>query len=142
MHEYALADAVVRAALRAATDGGLGSVTSVHVRVGELQQIKRDLFEFALAQCRPEDEPRLAETTFHVTVDPAQLTCRACAHVFSMGDVTGGSSADDLEAVHFVPELAHAFFACPGCGSPDFEVTAGRGVSIASIEGLEGEGDA
>ena len=137
MHEYALADAVVRAALRAADDGGLVAITSVHVRVGELQQIKRELFEFALGECRPDDESRLADTTFQVTVEPALLTCRVCAHAFAMGDVTGGSSPDDLEAVHFVPELAHAFFACPGCGSPDFEVTEGRGVSLASIEGLE-----
>ena len=39
------------------------------------------------------------------------------------------------EAVHFVPELARAFMGCPGCGSADFDVTAGRGVSVASIEG-------
>ena len=135
MHEYALAEAVVRAALRAAETEGLDSITSVDVRVGELQQIKQDLFAFALDQVRPADESRLATTRFDVLVEPAELRCRICAHKFSMAEAQGASSADDLEAVHFVPELAHAFFACPGCGSPDFEVSSGRGVTIASIEG-------
>ena len=135
MHEYALAEAVVRAAVRVAEDEGLAAVTAVDVRVGELQQIRQDLFEFALKEMRPADEPRLAATRFHVAVEPALLTCRACAQTFSMSEAQGASTEDDLEAVHFVPELAHAFFACPGCGSPDFDVTAGRGVTIASVEG-------
>jgi hydrogenase nickel incorporation protein HypA/HybF len=42
--------------------------------------------------------------------------------------------AAEAEAVHFIPELAHAFLQCPSCGSPDFEMLAGRGVSIGSIE--------
>ena len=42
---------------------------------------------------------------------------------------------DAAEAIHFVPELAHAFMRCPDCGSPDFEVAAGRGVAISGIEG-------
>ena len=135
MHEYALADAVVRAVARVATDEGLVSVTAVDVRVGELQQIRKDLFESALGTVRPEDEPRLAGTLFSVTIETAELSCRACTRTFSMAEAQGASTDDDLEAVHFVPELAHAFFACPGCGSPDFDVTAGRGVTIASVVG-------
>ena len=135
MHEYALAEAVVRAALRVAGDEGLTAVTAVDVRVGELQQIRQDLFEFALQEMRPPDEPRLASTRFSVAVEAAELTCRVCAQSFTMAEAQGASTEDDLEAVHFVPELAHAFFACPGCGSPDFDVTAGRGVTIASVEG-------
>ncbi|MDJ0521346.1 MAG: hydrogenase nickel incorporation protein HypA [Planctomycetota bacterium] len=139
MHEYALADAVVRAALRAADDAGMVAVQAVHVRVGELQQIKQELFEFALAESRPDDEPRLADTAFHVAVEPAALTCRVCSHTFTMADALGSSSKDDLEAIHFVPELAHAFFGCPSCGSPDFEVSAGRGVTISAVEGVQAE---
>ena len=37
------------------------------------------------------------------------------------------------EAIHFLPEAAHAFIRCPSCKSPDYRVQAGRGVSIASI---------
>ena len=39
------------------------------------------------------------------------------------------------EAIHFIPELAHAFLECPSCQSPDFELLQGRGVSIGAIEG-------
>ena len=38
------------------------------------------------------------------------------------------------EAIHFLPEAAHAFVRCPSCGSPDFAVSKGRGVSIKSID--------
>jgi hydrogenase nickel incorporation protein HypA/HybF len=40
----------------------------------------------------------------------------------------------EREAVHFLPEAAHAYLRCPRCGSVDFDVAAGRGVSIVSIE--------
>ncbi|MEM4169637.1 MAG: hydrogenase maturation nickel metallochaperone HypA, partial [Thermoproteota archaeon] len=45
-----------------------------------------------------------------------------------------------LEAIHFLPEVSHAYVKCPNCGSPDFEVTGGRGVWIESIKGLEKNG--
>jgi hydrogenase nickel incorporation protein HypA/HybF len=44
-------------------------------------------------------------------------------------------SEDDSESIHFIPEIAFAHFRCPKCGSPDFEIVTGRGVSILSIKG-------
>jgi hydrogenase nickel incorporation protein HypA/HybF len=42
---------------------------------------------------------------------------------------------DEAEAIHFIPEVAFVHARCPKCGSPDFEILKGRGVSIASIKG-------
>ena len=42
---------------------------------------------------------------------------------------------DESEAIHFIPEVFLVHTRCPKCGSPDFEITTGRGVSIASIKG-------
>ena len=133
MHEFALAEAVVRAVLQTAESEGMTAVTRVAVQVGELQSIKRDVFEFALEQVRSED-PRLADAALEVEIVAARFTCRDCEHVFTLSE-TAERDPDAEEAIHFVPELAHAFMRCPSCGSPDFEVADGRGVGIASIEG-------
>ena len=42
---------------------------------------------------------------------------------------------DESESIHFIPEAAFVHTRCPKCGSPDFEITAGRGVSITQIKG-------
>ena len=54
---------------------------------------------------------------------------------FALADLRGPVDHDQLESIHFIPELAHAFMACPGCESPDFEVLEGRGVWIECVEG-------
>ena len=42
---------------------------------------------------------------------------------------------DESEAIHFIPEVAFVHTRCPKCGSPDFEIQKGRGVSITQIKG-------
>jgi len=133
MHEFALAEAVVRATLTTAESEHLAAVTHVAIRVGELQQIRKDVFELALEAVRS-DDPRLAGVRMEVEIVPARFACRACGHAFSLAE-TAERDEDAQEAIHFVPELAHAFMRCPACHSPDFEVAAGRGVDIARIEG-------
>lgn len=135
MHEYALADAVLRAALKTAEKEGLDRVTRIVVTVGELQQIRTDLFEQALRDVLPGDEPRLRGLDVEVNLDPARFRCRSCDRVFALAEAAGERGDDEAEAIHFVPELAHAFLACPGCNSPDFEFEGGRGVALTSIEG-------
>ena len=135
MHEFALADAVMRATLRTAEAEDLTVVTKIVVRVGELQRIERELFAFALKETRPPDEPRIASAEVVVEIERARFVCRACRHAFALDEAAGERDAEANEAIHFVPELAHAFLRCPSCGSPDFAVRAGRGVSIVSIEG-------
>lgn len=135
MHEFALADAVMRAALSTAQTEGLTRLTAIHLKVGELQQIKKDVFEFALQETRPADAPALRDTVVTVEIEPATFRCRACEHEFLLAEASGAQADDEREAIHFVPELAHAFMKCPTCSSPDFEIVGGRGVSIDSLEG-------
>jgi hydrogenase nickel incorporation protein HypA/HybF len=140
VHEFALADAVMKAACRAARDAGMSRITSVTVRVGELQQIETDLFEFSLSEVLPAGDPLLEGTRFVVEAEPVRFRCRVCGLDFGRGDLEGEDAEDALEAMHFIPELCHAFLRCPGCGSPDFAVTAGRGVTISGIEGHDSPG--
>jgi hydrogenase nickel incorporation protein HypA/HybF len=133
MHEWALAEATVEAVRR---EAGGRRVLGVRLAFGELQQVDRGVFTAAVAEYA--GAAGIAEAVFTVDVEPARLCCRACGLTWALAD-TPGLTEVEREAVHFLPEAAHAYLRCPGCGSVDFDVTAGRGVSIVSIELEESE---
>ena len=135
MHELALADSVLKAALSAADDAGLDRIERIVVRVGELQQIKRDLFEFSLTEVLPAQDVRLAEVEFDVSEEPVRFQCRSCSTDYGRADAGIDNDGDEGEAIHFIPELSHAFARCPSCGSPDFDIQAGRGITLVRIDG-------
>ena len=133
MHELALAEGVIVTALERAK-AQQRRLCRVVVRVGELQQIDTEVFDHCLAAVRPVDEPLLEATRIEVTLEPAALRCRTCATTYGFADLDEPPGPEEREAIHFVPELAHAWIRCPRCASPDFEVTAGRGVHIEASE--------
>jgi hydrogenase nickel incorporation protein HypA/HybF len=134
MHELALADSVLKAALSAADDAGMDRIERIVVRVGELQQIKRELFEFSLTNVLPAKDARLAGVEFDVSEEPVLFQCRSCGTEYGR-DEAGIDDGDQGEAIHFIPELSHAFARCPSCGSPDFDIRAGRGITLVRIDG-------
>ena len=130
MHEMALAEAVVLTALETAEKRGLERIGLLDVRVGELQRIRPGTLELCLQSVLPEGESPLSSAEIRVELERARFRFRPCGDSFGLAE-TGEA---ETEAIHFVPELARAFMGCPACGSPDFEVLAGRGVSIAALE--------
>jgi hydrogenase nickel incorporation protein HypA/HybF len=132
MHEWALAEAVIAAASEIAEKEGLKEVTEVRVKVGELQQIESDILEFALSQLK---SGKFKNAKITIRTVKAELKCRVCGHkwVFSKDKLDEGTA----EAIHFVPEVAHAYVKCSKCGSPDFEIVEGRGVLLESIKGVK-----
>ncbi|KYH39411.1 MAG: hydrogenase nickel incorporation protein HypA [Candidatus Bathyarchaeota archaeon B23] len=135
MHEWALAEGVVAAVSRIAEEQGLRRVTEVTVRIGELQQVDREILIFAIDQLRT---PVMGDARIIVEEAPARLRCRVCSHTWRFDPE--GLGEEVSEAIHFVPEVVHAYLRCPGCGSPDFEVVEGRGIWLASVKGLRGDG--
>jgi hydrogenase nickel incorporation protein HypA/HybF len=132
MHEWALAEAVITAASETAKKEGLRKVTEVRISIGEMQQIERDIFCYALEQLR---QAEFAETKFEVEEEKAELKCRVCGYEWPFDrEKLDVASA---EAVHFVPEVAHAYVKCPKCNSPDFEVVKGRGVWLKTLKGVK-----
>ncbi len=131
MHEWALAEAIVTAASEVAEKEQLKVVTEVTIRVGELQQIEPDILEFALSQIKP---PRLKNAKFTIEAAKTELRCRSCGNmwVFKKEKL----DQESAEALHFVPEVAHSFIKCPKCGSPDFEITEGRGIWLQTVKGV------
>jgi len=132
VHEWALAEAVVSATSQIAEKEGLKEVTEVVLKLGELQQVEPEVFMFALSQLKT---PMLRNTEFRVEKDRAEFKCRVCGRQWTFGKT--GLNEDAKEAIHFIPEIAHAYIRCPECGSPDFEITGGRGVWIESVKGMK-----
>ena len=135
MHEWALAESIITAAVDAAEKEKLKKITEIIVQIGELQQIERDIFEFALNEIMKVQGAKLKNTKIIIEVEKSMLKCKNCEHEWSFSDMKKKLSEDESEAIHFVPEVAFVHTRCPKCGSPDFEITRGRGVSIKSIKG-------
>jgi hydrogenase nickel incorporation protein HypA/HybF len=133
MHEWALAEGVISTATRFAEQNGLTEVTEVVVMVGELQQVEHEVLQFAFQQLKT---PLFKNAEFILKSQPARFRCRNCGHEW--GFKTEGMTEEVSEAIHFVPEMAHVYIKCGECGSPDFEVTEGRGVWLATIKGVKG----
>ncbi len=132
MHEWALAEAVVSTTLKIAEEKELKEVIELKIKIGELQQIDQEIFEFALSQLR---SPMLKNAKFSLETVKAELKCRVCNHKWKFS--TKNLNEDVSEFIHFVPEIAHTYVKCPKCGSPDFEILTGRGVWLDSIKGVK-----
>jgi len=132
MHEWALAEAVIATTVQIAEKEGLKKVTEVTIKIGELQQIERDILQFALSQLKP---AKLKNTKFRITQAKTQLKCRACGNTWLFQNHK--LDKNTTEAIHFIPEVAHAYIKCPKCNSPDFEITKGRGIWLENIKGVK-----
>jgi hydrogenase nickel incorporation protein HypA/HybF len=132
MHEWALAEAIISATSQMAEEEGMREVVEVSVKVGELQQIELDILEFALSQLKTN---KLKDAKFSFKTERGRLRCRVCGRrwVFEKEKL----DEDTVEAIHFLPEIAHTFIKCPRCGSPDFEILEGRGIWLESIRGVK-----
>ncbi len=131
MHEWALAEAIITAAKKIADKEKLRELREITIKVGELQQVEKDILRFALLQLKP---TTFKNAKFHIEKTKTTLKCRACENtwLFSKNKL----DEDTAEAIHFVPEVAHAYIKCPKCGSPDFEILKGRGVWLENIKGV------
>ena len=135
MHEWALAEAVVSTALKVAKKEKFSEITKIEVKMGELQQIDVEAFEFALKEIIQPQNPLLTNTEIEFDTEKAILKCRVCGHQWAFDDAMKKLGEQESESIHFIPEAAHVYLRCPKCESPDFEILKGRGVWIESVEG-------
>ncbi|OGR41849.1 MAG: hypothetical protein A2X35_11090 [Elusimicrobia bacterium GWA2_61_42] len=132
MHEWALAESVIKSAVEHAGTEKLKKLKETGVVFGELQAIDKEIFVFALEELRRQF-PAAAACKFKIILEPATFRCKACTHEFPLKGLR--KTKDEAEFIHFVPEMAHTFLKCPKCKSPDFEIAKGRGVHISYIKG-------
>lgn len=131
MHEWALAESVVASIRTEMQKHPDATLRTVNLLFGELQNIDREIFEMGM-QTMLEEIPNEGEV-LHVEIEPARFLCNICGASWGLEEANG-LSEDQREAIHFLPEAAHAFLLCPECGGRDYQVTSGRGVALQSIE--------
>ena len=135
MHEWALAESILTAAVEAAEKEKLKRLIEIKISIGELQQIEKDIFQFALDEIIKSQDEKLKDVKIIIETTKSTLQCKSCNHSWKFGDAKKKLSEDEGEAIHFIPEVAFAHMRCPKCRSPDFEIATGRGVLITSIKG-------
>jgi len=122
MHEWALAEAVSSLVFER-----VKKPLNVSVKLGELQSIDEGIFLSALNELIDGAEISLER-------EKCLLLCNACGCEWDLSSL----SEEERELVHFLPEAVHSYTVCPSCGSMDFSVEKGRGVTVERIEGCDG----
>ena len=138
MHEWALAEAVIETVKKEIQGRRVSSIESLVLTFGELQNIDVTIFKEGLKNFNSDDLPLSSEAVV-IEKEPVGFSCGPCGKTWNLADVPD-LTEDDLESIHFLPESAYTFISCPVCGSPDFLIITGRGVSIKSIDLIEEEG--
>ncbi len=112
MHEWAIADNLVKLAASAARRENLASVSRVVIRVGALQQVIPETLQCAFEMLAGETE--IAGARLEIETVPLEVRCRGC------GEKTAGK---DL------------LFTCGACGGGDLEILSGKELYIDYMEG-------
>ncbi|MEM1694968.1 MAG: hydrogenase nickel incorporation protein HypA [Desulfurococcaceae archaeon] len=125
MHEWAVAESIVLYL----KNKGVTKARKVVVYLGILQNLDKDALLFAVSELA-KNEGLILDSVEFADEEPL-FRCNTCGYAWKLD--TGSLSDDVREAVHFIPEVVHAYFKCPSCGSRDFEVVQGRGVSRIEV---------
>lgn len=132
MHEWALAEAVIKTSIDAMNKENGKRIVEINLVIGELQTIDMDAFSFALNELTKGTPAEGAKINFEF--EKPVFKCNNCGYEWSIDSLENILNKDEIEAIHFIPELSHSFIRCPRCSSPDFDVIKGRGVYIKSIK--------
>jgi len=135
MHEWALAESILTAAVEESKKEKMKKITEITIALGELQQIEKDIFKFALDEIIKEQGEILKKVKIIIKTEKSTLKCKNCENTWKFSDIKKKLDDDESESIHFIPETAFVHTRCPKCGSLDFEITIGRGVSITRIKG-------
>lgn len=110
MHEFSIAEAIVRTSEEVLRANGGGKAEKVHLRIGELRQVVPDALTFAFDILK--EDTLLADASLEWETVPAQVRCRSCGTEYHPRDV---------------------FWECPSCGAIGAEVVAGEELEILAI---------
>jgi hydrogenase nickel incorporation protein HypA/HybF len=135
MHEWALAESIIITSIETAKKEKLKQIKEVTINLGEMQQIERDIFKFALDELKKTHNKKMKNTKFCIKIEKTTLRCKNCENTWTYQDMKKKLTKDESESIHFIPEIVFVHSRCPRCGNPDFEITKGRGVTITSIKG-------
>lgn len=110
MHEFTIAEALVRAVLEVAEAHGGWPVERVRVRVGRLRQVMPELLLFAFDALTKGTRAEGARLEWEEV--PIRVRCRACETTF---------------------EAEEIFWTCPRCHAAGGDVLAGDELTLESV---------
>ena len=102
MHEYSLADALVRRVEEEARKRGATAVKSIRVTLGELGGVEARFLQSAYEMVREGTLCDQAELL--ITVFPAEFRCPTCGKIFGRGDVLHCEKCDQPAQLSEVSE--------------------------------------
>ena len=130
VHEWSLAQAIAEALKSYSKRNKISAYREVTLSIGELQNIDIEILLEALENIIHEwKEVKIYNIKYEV--ERAEFLCKECGYRWRLDEMS--LSDDEREAIHFLPELIHAFVRCVKCGSPDFSIVEGRGIKISRI---------
>ncbi|MCS7111709.1 MAG: hydrogenase nickel incorporation protein HypA [Ignisphaera sp.] len=137
MHEWALAEAIVKLIENSAVENRTNRVDYVEITLGELQQVDEEILLYAFNELLTilKNEKNIEVVKYQLVKERAEFKCNRCSFIWSP-DVSA-MPANELEMIHFIPETVHSFISCPRCGSHDFEIIRGRDLSVRLTHGTK-----
>ncbi len=129
VHEWALAESIADYIEQELSRTGKNSVSRIVIRLGVLQSIDKEILDFALKEIIKSRGYHVGEIIYED--EEVVLKCRRCGYSWKINPSQLNEAV--REAIHFVPEAVYSYFKCPRCGSRDFEIVRGRGISIEEI---------
>ncbi|MVT13057.1 MAG: hydrogenase nickel incorporation protein HypA [Euryarchaeota archaeon] len=134
MHEWSLANGIVRTVLQEKEKNGASTIKIVEISVGEISQIDIETLRYALeniARGTP-----LENSEIRIDMERTELKCRTCGHIWNFEESKKylepvGEEGDN--ALHYLPESVSIFVKCPVCHGQDIEILGGSGVRVKKI---------
>ncbi|MGC8954061.1 hydrogenase nickel incorporation protein HypA [Desulfurococcus amylolyticus] len=125
VHEWALAESIIYHVM----SQGYRKVKTLKIRLGILQGIDKEILGFSLRELASMNNIEIKDIVFED--EEPLLECSTCGYKWSLSP--SALSEEEREAIHFVPEAVYALVKCPKCGSRDFTIVKGRGVSSIEV---------
>ncbi|MEM1526735.1 MAG: hydrogenase nickel incorporation protein HypA [Ignisphaera sp.] len=130
MHEWAIAEAIIETIITKASESNTKNFSYIKVKLGKLQQIDREILAFAINEllklAKDEHGIEVKEVVFDD--EKAVAKCLRCGYGWDLD--LGSMDESSKEYIHFIPEVVYAFISCPRCGSHDYDIVSGRGISV------------
>jgi len=121
LHEFSMAERIVRAVLDAADSKKASSIVEINLDVGELTFLSHEQLMFCVQVVSKGTVAENAKVV--ITKTRAQVHCSKCGYV---GDVS--YLGEEVHSMIPIPILT-----CPKCGSSEADVTKGNECTVRSI---------
>lgn len=112
MHELSIAMEVLDIVEREAARHGAGSVSRIHLRIGDLAGVQADALSFSFDAVKSE-KPLTGNAELFIERVPVRVRCTPCGSDFEGGDL---------------------LVTCPMCGGFETRLLQGQELDIAGIE--------